>query len=223
MTEHLWFTLLALARLGGASNSVHTSTPRLATLLGISQQTASRRLCALEKKGWIRRTLNRHGQIIRIEPKGIAQLKKVHSMLEIALTERRSVTLRGRVTTGLGEGAYYMQLEGYRRQFQEKLGYKPFPGTLNIQLVSEVDVHELQLLKAMIGIEIHGFVTGDRTFGPVTCYPTRVNDKVDAAILLIQRTHHKINVIEVIAAINLRERLKLEDGDIITLKTRVHE
>ena len=223
MTEHLWFTLLALARMGGASNPVHTSTPRLATLLGISQQTASRRIRTLEKRGWIRRTLNSSGQIIRIKPKGIAQLKEVYSMLEIALTEKRSVSIRGRVTRGLGEGAYYMQLEGYRRQFREKLGYKPFPGTLNIQLVSEADVHELQLLKATIGIEIHGFVTGDRTFGSVACYPTRINDQVDAAILLIQRTHHKVNVIEIIAEVNLREKLKLEDGDVIVLRTRFHE
>lgn len=223
MTEHLWFTLLALARMGGVSTSVHTSTPRLARLLGISQQTASRRLCALEKKGWIRRTLNSYGQIIRIKPKGIAQLKEVYSMLEISLNERHSVTIRGRVTTGLGEGAYYVQLEGYRRQFREKLGYKPFPGTLNIQLVSEADVHELQLLKASIGIEIHGFATGGRTFGSVACYPTRINDQVDAAILLIQRTHHKLNVVEIIAAVNLRDQLKLEDGEIITLKTRVQK
>jgi riboflavin kinase len=223
MTEYLWFTLLALARMGGASSSVHTSTPRLATLLGISQQTASRRLHALEKKGWIRRTMNSYGQIIRIKPKGIAQLKEVYSMLEIALTEKRSVSIRGRVTTGLGEGAYYIQLEGYKRQFRKKLGYIPFPGTLNVQLISEADVHELQLLKASVGIEIHGFATGDRTFGSVACYPTRVNDLVDAAILLIQRTHHKLNVIEIIAPVNLREKLKLEDGDIITLKTRVQK
>ncbi len=223
MTNYLWFTLLAIARIGGASNSVHTSTPRLATLLEVTQQTASRRLRELEKKGWIRRTINRQGQVIRIEPKGIAKLKEVYSMLEIALTEKRLVTFRGRVTKGLGEGAYYIQLEGYKRQFREKLGYKPFPGTLNIQLVSDADVHELQLLKATIGIEIHGFVTGGRTFGSVACYPTRVNDQVDAAILLIQRTHHKVNIIEIIAEINLRETLKLEDGDIIVLKTRVHE
>lgn len=144
-------------------------------------------------------------------------------MLEISLNERHSVTIRGRVTTGLGEGAYYVQLEGYRRQFREKLGYKPFPGTLNIQLVSEADVHELQLLKASIGIEIHGFATGGRTFGSVACYPTRINDQVDAAILLIQRTHHKLNVVEIIAAVNLRDQLKLEDGEIITLKTRVQK
>ena len=94
---------------------------------------------------------------------------------------------------------------------------------MEIQLISEADVHELQLLKASVGIDIHGFATGDRTFGPVACYPTRVNDLVDAAILLIQRTHHKLNVIEVIAPVNLREKLKLKDGDIITLKTRVQK
>jgi len=221
--EHAWFTLLTLARLGAVNTNIHTSTTRLAELLGVSQQTTSRRLQELEKRGWIRRTLIERGQIIRITPQGIAQLKEVYAMLEMVFTKKDSITLHGRVFTGLGEGAYYVSLDGYLKQFRAKLGFAPFPGTLNIQLLTDVDVHELQLLKATIGIEIHGFESGGRTFGPVTCYPASIDNRADVAIILIQRTHHKENVVEVIAPINLREHLNLKDGDLVTLRVRIHE
>ena len=206
---------MKLAQLGAISNSIRTSTTRLARLLNTSQQTASRRLAILEKKGWIRRSLNKRGQIIRIEQKGVDQLVEVRSILEIAMGKKRSIMLRGRIFTGLGEGAYYVRLEGYRKQFRKKLGFDPFPGTLNMQLLTDADVNEFQLLKATIGIEIHGFENGGRSFGPVTCYPALVNDKQRAAILLIERTHHHPNVIEIIASQNLREQLGLKDDDVL--------
>jgi riboflavin kinase len=215
LNEQLWFTLMKLAQLGAISNSIRTSTTRLARLLNISQQTASRRLAILEKKGWIRRTLNKRGQLIRIEQKGVDQLVEVRSILQIAIGKKRSIMLRGRIFTGLGEGAYYVRLEGYRKQFRKKLGFDPFPGTLNMQLLTDADVNEFQLLKATIGIEIHGFENGGRSFGPVTCYPAIVNDKQKAAILLIERTHHHPNVIELIAPQNLREQLGLKDDDVL--------
>ncbi len=218
MKEQLWFTLLALAQLGAVSNSIRTSTSRLANLLKISQQTASRRLSALERMGLIRRTLNNRGQLIRIEPKGVDELRQIHSILEITMTKKRHLSFRGRVFTGLGEGAYYMRLEGYRKQFRKTLGFNPYPGTLNIQLISASDINEFQSLKATIGIEIHGFISGDRSFGPVTCYPATVNDEQTAAILIIERTHHHPNVVEIIAPIYLRSKLDVVDDDTITVK-----
>jgi riboflavin kinase len=217
LKEKLWFTLLVLAQLGAVTNSIRTSTPRLALLLNTSQQTASRRLAVLERNGWVRRILTNRGQLIRIEPKGVSELTRVQSILEVAMTKKRSVVLRGRVFTGLGEGAYYVRLEGYYKQFRKKLGYAPFPGTLNIQLHTDADVNEFQLLKATIGIEINGFTNGNRTFGPVACYSATVNNQQKAAILLIERTHHHPNVVEIIAPVNLREKLNISDGAIITV------
>ncbi len=218
LKEHYWFTLLKLAQLGAVNNSIRTSTTRLAKLLNVSQQTASRRLSTLERMGWIRRVLNNRGQIIRIESKGVSELAQVQSILKMATSKKGSLSIRGRIFTGLGEGAYYVRLEGYRKQFRHKLGFNPYPGTLNIQLLTEDDVKEFHLLKATIGIDIHGFVSGDRTFGPVTCYPVIVNNEQKAAVLLIERTHHHPNVVEIIAPINLREKLSVSDQDVITVK-----
>ena len=36
--------------------------------------------------------------------------------------------------SGMSEGAYYMSLKGHARQFVKRIGYVPFPGTLNAKL-----------------------------------------------------------------------------------------
>ena len=73
-------------------------------------------------------------------------------------------------------------------------------------------------LESYIGIIIDGFKNGSRTFGPVRCYHTTINDEVKGAIIFIERTHHKILVLEVIAPICLRKTLNLKDGSKVWLK-----
>jgi len=42
--------------------------------------------------------------------------------------------MRGKISSGLGQAQYFLTREGYSRQFQERLGFVPFPGTLNVLL-----------------------------------------------------------------------------------------
>jgi hypothetical protein len=42
--------------------------------------------------------------------------------------------MRGKIASGLGQGQYFLTREGYSRQFLERLGFVPFPGTLNVLL-----------------------------------------------------------------------------------------
>ncbi len=68
-----------------------------------------------------------------------------------------SITLEGTVFTGLGEGAYYIGRESYRQQFVEKLGFDPYPGTLNLKLVGDYDVKARTELEAYPAIAVEGF------------------------------------------------------------------
>ena len=52
---------------------------------------------------------------------------------------KAELDVTGVLFSGLGEGAYYIMIKGYRKQFQSKLGFDPFPGTLNLRLDSTVD------------------------------------------------------------------------------------
>ena len=64
---------------------------------------------------------------------------------------------------------------------------------------------------------VTGFSHEGRTFGDVICYRMKVNGEVEAAVVIAQRTHHSENILEIIAPVNLRERLGLVDGDQVVL------
>jgi riboflavin kinase len=208
------FTLLKLAELGAHRRTAKISTEYLAEKLGISQQTASRYLIELERKGWIKRTITPEGSLIKIDDAGIKELQKLHQNLRLWIEAAYppSITLEGTVFTGLGEGAYYTTKEFYRKQFIEKLGFDPYPGTLNLKLTTDYDLKTRTELEAYPAIEIQGFKNTDRTFGVVKCYPATIDNKVKGAMISALRSHYDNSVLELIAPVNLRKQLKLKDG-----------
>jgi len=208
------FTLLKLAEMGAHRRTAKISTEYLAGKLEASQQTASRYLIELDNKGWIKRTITPEGCLIKITDAGIKELKKLYSNLRFLMEAAYppSITLEGVLFTGLGEGAYYISKERYRKQFMEKLGFEPYPGTLNLKLTTDYDVNTRSELEAYSAIEIEGFRNENRTFGPVKCYPAIIENQVKGALVLALRSHYDASVIEIIAPIFLRKHLKLKDG-----------
>jgi len=211
--RHL-YTLLKLAEMGAHRRTAKISTEFLAGKLGVSQQSASRHLIELERKGWIKRNITPEGCLIQVTESGISELKRLYSNLRFLMETvyPPSVTLEGVVFTGLGEGAYYVSRDHYRRQFIEKLGFDPYPGTLNLKLVTDYDVKTRSELEAYPAIEIEGFKNENRTFGPVKCYPAIIENKVKGALVSALRSHYDASVIELIAPICLRKHLALKDG-----------
>ena len=112
--------------------------------------------------------------------------------------------MRGKIASGLGQGGYFISREGYSRQFVEKLGFVPFPGTLNVQLEEPFPVEQ----KA---IRIESFVEEGKSFGECKCYRIKLNG-IEAAVVRPEKSRYPPELIEVIAPIKLRA-LGLEDGD----------
>jgi riboflavin kinase len=218
MTEkHEWrhvFILLKLAEMGAHRRTAKISTEYLAGKLRASQQTASRYLIELDNNGWIKRTVTPEGCLIKITDAGIKELKKLYSNLRFLMEAAYppSITLEGVVFTGLGEGAYYISKERYTKQFIEKLGFEPYPGTLNLKLTTDYDVKTRSELEAYPAIEIEGFRNENRTFGSVKCYPVTIENKAKGALILALRSHYDASVIEIIAPVFLRKHLGLKDG-----------
>ena len=200
--------------MGAHKRTSKISTEYLAEKMEISQQTASRYLVELESRGWIQKTTTPEGSLIRIQEAGIMELRKLHSMLHLILEAAYppSVTVEGTVFTGLGEGAYYISKEYYRKQFVEKLGFDPYPGTLNLKLTTDYDLKTRAELEAYPAIEIQGFKNENRTFGTVKCYPARIGNKVKGALILALRSHYDRSVLEIVAPVNIRKQLNLKDG-----------
>jgi len=201
--------------MGACRRTTKISTQYLAEKMGISQQTASRYLINLEKSGWIKRNIISEGCLVNITENGKTEIKKLYSSLRVIFEAAYppSITLEGILFSGIGEGSYYVTKEQYRKQFLGKLGFDPYPGTLNLRLITEYDVKTLSELESYPAVELQGFRDESRTFGPVKCYPTIINNKVKGAIIYAMRSHYSSSVIEIIAPIFLRGRLKLKDGN----------
>ena len=202
-------SLKKLALLGAHQKPLELSSIQFAGHLDSSQQTAARKLKALEEEKLISRQFLPDGQLISITKNGIDALQKeLCDYNEIFSGNGNIKILSGKLITGLGEGQYYISLEGYRTQFLEKLGFDPYPGTLNIKL----DAKSIDLRKKITeNIRIAGFTDQNRTFGKGSCFRVRISD-IEGAVITPERTHYPEDIIEIIAPVNLRDHLDLKDG-----------
>ena len=196
---------------------IQISSSDLGSSLGISQQSASRYLKKLEKENLIERVVTGRGQLIGITDEGLAILTEMYLNLKKFTGGGRGLELDGKVTTGLGEGAYYVG--EYKNKIRDVLGFVPFPGTLNIKLTTCLGNIETCLKDYVTGT-IDGFRKGDRTFGDIDFMPVRLRkDKTEENCYLIipRRTHHR-DEIEIISGFNLRKLLDLKEGDDIVVE-----
>ncbi len=206
--------LFNLMLMGAKDNYVKIKTADLAAKLGKSQQAASIYLITLEREGLIERQSSRDGTVVKITQSGLDQLVTVYLLLRNELEESpTSIVLEGSVFSGMGEGAYYMSLPKYKEQFLKKIGFEPFPGTLNlkIDLRHVMEREKLEQYKHL-GIKIEGFSDGTRTYGALWCFHSLI-ESIRGAVVLIERTHYDISVIEIISPVNFRKELGLKDGD----------
>jgi riboflavin kinase len=206
--------LKTLALEGANKEFIEITTSELGKLLGISQQSASRRLREMLEEELIEERRFGKKIWIRITKKGIDLLKKEALEYRRIFEVTEGIEITGEVISGLGEGKYYIMKEGYYNQIKEKLFFEPYPGTLNIRVYAK-DIEKVELLKNLPGICIKGFVSEGRTFGNVKAFLCIINGK-DAALIMPERSHYK-DVVEIIADKNLREELNLKDGSIVDI------
>jgi riboflavin kinase len=214
--------LKTVALNGGFAEPVKVSCSVLGDRLDTSSQTASRRLQRLEESGLIEREVVSDGQWVSITDDGEHRLRAEYADYRRIFEGGAGISLRGSVTSGMGEGRHYISLPGYMEQFVERLEYEPFHGTLNIDLTDE-SLRARAGLDSIGGVPIDGWEGEERTYGPATCYratvETEAGDTFDPCHVIVpERTHHDERQLEVIAPEKLREELSLADDDLVTIR-----
>lgn len=205
---------------GGLSGPVKVSCAGFAERLDASNQTASRRLQRLDEAGYVERDVVSDGQWVTVTETGESALRHEYEEYRHIFEGSATIALDGTVTSGMGEGRHYISLSGYMEQFAERLGYEPFPGTLNVHL-SEESVRARAGMSSLDAVPIDGWEDDERTFGPATCYAATVEAGDETFepthIIVPERTHHDASKIELIAPRKLRDELGLEDGDAVVV------
>lgn len=125
--------------------------------------------------------------------------------------------LLGRLTTGTGEGKHFTRLEWARRQFLDKLGIDPFPGTINLIIDDSESVKVWNRLKGAPGVRIDNPDGGPHACA-ARCYPVAIEGRIAAAIVLPEVAGYSPVLIEIIAATGIRDALGIDDGDSLRLE-----
>ena len=215
--QHI-LTLVFLLSKGAKYNYVTITTSSLGKNIKKSQQSASKHLLELEQNHFIKRIISGRNISVKITSKGFSEMVKLSTALQKSLdSSPSSLDLEGTLVSGMGEGAYYMGLKGYTKQFKSKIGYVPFPGTLNVRLDQKIHQEAVKHLEALDGIKIKSFSDGKRTYGWVKCFSAKINNSIDCVLILLERTHHDDSIIELISNVCIRKVGKLKDGSKISI------
>jgi CTP-dependent riboflavin kinase len=122
--------------------------------------------------------------------------------------------ISGIIQSGVGKGAFFTQVDWVVKQCEALLGYKPFPGTLNVYVCDE----DLDKLEKFFASADGALVPDDPKFCAANVKKVKINDVLAAVVLPSEDVRvHENRVIELIASCSLKEVLGLGDGDKVTL------
>lgn len=215
MDEKYTFALRKIALIGGMDDYIAVSSRELGDALGMSQQSASKRILELMDLGLIVRDLGARKQRIKLTQSGVDELKKEYNEYRRIFELTDHITIRGSVKDGMGEGGYYICQKGYLEQFEKMLGFTPYNGTLNVAVDKE-DIGKLDVIKSTAGIPISGFTDNGRSFGDVIAYKAKIRN-IDCAVIVPARSHY-VDVIEIICKFHLRRTLSIGTGDRVDVR-----
>jgi riboflavin kinase len=119
----------------------------------------------------------------------------------------KKIRLVGKLFSGHGEGRKFLSLTWVQQQMHEKLGFHPYLGTLNLRL-DEESTPQRKLLKKEVALGActsQGYCEG-------LLFKATVNG-VPCSVVFPQIENYPVDKLEVVAEMNLRQRLRLHDGD----------
>ena len=123
--------------------------------------------------------------------------------------------LSGKVFSGKGEGKKYVERPWVKLQIEEKLGFTPYAGTLNLRL-SEEGEQQRKVLEKSAFLRVcasEGCCSG-------IIFKASVGS-LDCAVVIPEVEGYPKDVLEVISWANLRERLQLRDGNEVTVTVKL--
>ena len=116
-----------------------------------------------------------------------------------------------------------MALDWVQRVLRERLGFTPYPGTLNLRLPSDQEVALWNdVRKSIRGVDIP---PPEPSFCRARCLLARIEglpqdraDGMEVAVMVPEVDPYPADKVEVIASFHIKESLHIDDGDRLTLQ-----
>jgi len=119
------------------------------------------------------------------------------------------LSIRGKVVSGAREASFFTDLPWVKKACWEKLGFLPYPGTLNCEVSSD----DLPLIRKIKEASPINFVSPEPNFCDAKVIKISLGETKGALVFPAASSHiHRENVLEIIAPVCLRNELNLNDG-----------
>jgi len=130
--------------------------------------------------------------------------------------------MTGIIFSDLGQAASFMALGWVQEALKERLGFAPFPATLNLRPRAPEDARLWDALRQEsegISLPTADGHCSARLYRVVIQGPGgRPNDKVRGAVLLPDVSGYPKDKIEIVAPVRLKDAFGVQDGDSVTLE-----
>jgi riboflavin kinase, archaea type len=123
----------------------------------------------------------------------------------------QTIRFYGTAFSGQGRGKVFVEMPWVMRQLKEITGFTPYSGTLNIRL-TPVSITQRTRLTPELG----AIVKPENNYLPGYLYRAKIGE-TDCWAVIPDVPGYPKDVLEVVAAENLRNKLNVKDGDPITV------
>ena len=137
-------------------------------------------------------------------------------MAMIGFRRDERLELTGRVVSGVRKASFFTELDWVQEQCMEKLGFRPYPGTLNLSMeILEEGQPTVKELRQQEGAKL---IPPDPNFCAATVLPVYLGGVKGAIVVPAEDVNvHGTQILEVLAPLRLRDSLGVKDGDTVTL------
>ena len=126
-----------------------------------------------------------------------------------------TLRIKGKVTSGTGRAVKFLSLDWVQSQIKEKFGFFPFKGTLNLAIDERTSENYRIYTLTHPGILVEPVCEG---YSSGKFFSVRIDGRIDGAIVIPQVLGYPRDLVEIIAPVNLRNRIGLKDGDEVAIE-----
>lgn len=123
----------------------------------------------------------------------------------------KQLIIKGIVQEGCGKGAIYVKKPFYFSLLRSLLRTEPFPGTLNIRISEPVKDYRALLTICPPSLKLRTLKQSTSVYGGLIIWFGKIGNE-KCLVIRPLLSHHNPDIIEIIAAKNLRESLGLSNG-----------
>jgi len=117
--------------------------------------------------------------------------------------------LTGRIVKGVRKASFFTELDWVQDQCVAKLGFKPYPGTLNLRIEKGLSVLD-QLQKEAC----HELIPPTKEFCTAKIYPVIIGNESGAILIPDEDVRvHGSAIVEIISPNRIKDALNVDDGD----------